>query len=144
MQIQSLTPISLICVATLSACGGTDSTAYSASRDSAGVVIVESWQQQWRAGEGWTLSADPILQIGTADGPPELQFHRVEGAIKLTDGRIVVADAGSGEIRFYDETGRFLLATGGLGDAPGEYRQITGLGVGTGDSLWAYDFGLRR
>jgi hypothetical protein len=144
MQIPSFTPISLICIVTLFACGGTDSNTHSTTRDSAGVVIVESWQPQLQAGEGWTLSVEPILQIGRADGPPELQFHRVEGAIKLTDGRLVIADAGSGEIRFYDEVGRFLSSTGGLGDAPGEYRQITGLGTGPGDSLWVFDFGLRR
>ena len=144
MQIQSLTPISLICVVTLSACGGANSDTHATTRDSAGVVIVESWQPQWHPGEGWRLSANPILQIGSADGPPELQFHRVEGAVVLADGRFVVADAGSGEIRFYDEAGRFLSSTGGLGDAPGEYRQMTGLGTGPGDSLWVFDFGLRR
>ena len=136
--------IALACTLAIPACSGSDPSTHSTTRDSAGGVIVESWQQQWQAGEGWMLSADPILQIGTADGPPELQFHRVEGAIKLTDGRFVIADAGSGEIRFYDDAGRFLSSTGGLGDAPGEYRQITGLGTGPGDSLWAFDFGLRR
>jgi len=139
--IRQLTTISLISAL---ACGGADYVTHAATRDSAGVVIVESRQPQWQPGEGWRLSAQPLLQIGTTDGPAELQFHRVEGAIRLDDGRIVVADAGSGEIRFYNETGRFLLATGGLGDAPGEYRQITGLGTGPGDSIWAYDFGLRR
>ena len=144
MQIQSLAPISLICVVTLSACGGANSDTHATTRDSAGVVIVESWQPQWQPGQGWRLSAQPLLQIGAAEGRPEYQFHRVEGGARLDDGRILVADAGSGDIRFYDETGRFLLDTGGLGDAPGEYRQITGLGAGPGDSLWVYDFGLRR
>jgi hypothetical protein len=143
MQIQSLKPIVLISVATLTACGA-DPHSTATTRDSAGVVIVESWQSQWQPGEGWHLSTDPILQIGQADGPPELQFHRVEGAIVLSDGRIVVANAGSGEIRFFDETGGFVASVGGLGDAPGEYRQITGLGAGPGDSLWVFDYGLRR
>jgi len=143
MQIQSFTPISLVCVATFTACGA-DPQAHSTTRDSAGVVIVESLQPQWVQDQGWHLSADPILQIGRADGAPALQFHRVEGAVVLPDGRIVVADAGSGEIRFYDEAGGFLSSVGGVGDAPGEYRQITGLGAGPGDSLWVFDFGLRR
>jgi hypothetical protein len=33
---------------------------------------------------------------------------------------------------------------GRVGDAPGEYRLITGLGAGPGDSLCVYDYGARR
>ncbi|UCD23064.1 MAG: hypothetical protein JSW51_08325 [Gemmatimonadota bacterium] len=127
----------------LAACSGAE-TQPATTRDSSGIEIVESWQPQWQAGDGWHLSADPILQIGTADGPQELQFHQIEGAIVLADGRVVVANAGSGEIRFFGESGGFLSSVGGLGDAPGEYRQITGIGTGPADSLWVFDYGLRR
>jgi hypothetical protein len=56
----------------------------------------------------------------------------------------VVADGGANEIRYYDEAGGFLRASGRAGDAPGEYRQLISIGAGPGDSLWAYDFGNRR
>jgi len=128
----------------VAACGTTDAGELGSTRDSAGVVIVESRGPRWRPEEGWRIAAAPFLRIGSAAGSPEHQFHRVEGAIRLDDGRIVVADAGSGEIRFFDDAGGFLSSSGGLGDAPGEYRQITAMGVGPGDSLWIYDFGLRR
>lgn len=127
----------------VSACvGGMDD--HFTVRDSAGVRIVENRAPSWAGGADWTVEPSPYLTIGTSGGPPEYQFYRVQGAVRLGDGRIAVADGGSGEIRFFDASGRFLKSTGGEGDAPGEYRQIAALGALPGDSLWVYDFGLRR
>ena len=122
--------------------GSSDSGA--SVRDSAGVVIVESSATVRSDDIGWQIAGSPFLDIGAADGSPEYQFHRVEGTVRLDDGRVVVADGGSGEIRFYDRSGRFLHASGRQGDAPGEYRMISGLGSGPGDSLWVFDYGNRR
>jgi hypothetical protein len=113
-------------------------------RDSAGVTIVESRVPSWRFGGHWTLGAEPMLEIGTSEGATEYEFSRIEGGIRLDDGRCVIADGGSQELRFYGEAGEFLHATGGAGEAPGEYRAVTALGRGPGDSLWVYDYGLRR
>jgi hypothetical protein len=128
----------------LAACGVDESADPAVVRDSAGVQIVESRRPAWSEGAGWRLSTEPTLQIGVEEGPPENQFVRVEGVVRLPDGRIVVADAGTWQIRIFDSEGVFLAASGRSGDAPGEYRQITGLGYGPGDSLWVYDFGNRR
>jgi hypothetical protein len=108
------------------------------------VVIVESRAPAWETGGGWRLSETPILEIGALDGPAEYQFERIEGVLRLADGRIVVADGGASQIRFYDSTGRFLSASGRPGEAPGEYRYLVGIGAGPRDSLWAYDIGTRR
>jgi hypothetical protein len=136
--------ITTLSLSVFAACGRAETTHHVITRDSAGVAIVESRGSRWSADENWQVAAEPALRIGSAEGSPEYQLHRVEGAARPDDGRIVVADAGSGEIRIYDRTGRFLSSSGGLGDGPGEYRQITAMGVGPGDSLWVYDFGLRR
>jgi len=125
-------------------CGVDESSDPAIVRDSAGVRIVESTRPSWPEGAGWRLSENPILQIGVAEGEPEYQFVRIEGAVRLPDDRVVVADAGTCAIRFFDPQGAFLTASGRRGDAPGEYRQIAGLGYGPGDSLWVYDFGHRR
>ena len=90
------------------------------------------------------IGPEPVLDIGTADGPAEYQFDGVEGLLRLDDGGLVVADAGSGELRFYDPAGRFVRETGGRGSGPGEFQRINALGRGSGDSLWVYDFGARR
>lgn len=126
------------------ACGdGGDGTSVF-THDSAGIRIVESRAPAWTPDAGWRLSTAPLLQIGTVEGESEYQFSEVAAAVRLDDGALVVADGGSQEIRFYGPDGRFLRATGGPGEAPGEYRLLIALGRGPADSLWVYDFGLRR
>ena len=131
---------------TVQAVGCGESTGHSAStvRDSSGVTIVESVRASWSADTRWRVAAEPVLSIGTADGAVEYQFDRVEGVVLRRDGAIVVADAGSSEIRFYDASGRFASKSGRPGEGPGEYQFLTSLGEGPGDSLWVYDFGSRR
>jgi hypothetical protein len=145
--VRSMLTICALCLvsAAASACGGAEERPHGAViRDSAGVAIVESHSPQWSDGDGWSLSREPLVRIGSVEGAPEYQFSRIEGAVRLSDGRIVVADAGANEVRFFDAAGRFLTKTGRRGDAPGEYRQIVSLGLGPGDSIWVYDFGNRR
>lgn len=92
------------------------------------------------------LTSRPELQIGSVDGPAATRFQRIVGTVRLPDGRIVVADAGSGELRFFGPDGKPLLAAGGAGGGPGEFTRTfggaTGLAavgrVGT-DSVAAYD-----
>ena len=70
----------------------------------------------------WTLSAEPIVSIGGADEREGYLLHRVEGATRLGDGRIVVANGGTLQLRYYDPEGTHLLDAGGEGDGPGELR----------------------
>ena len=112
--------------------------------DSTGVQIVESHGQRWSTDDAWTITDHPTLQIGMLDGDPAYQFFRVVAAVRLPNEHIVVANGGTAQIMAYDRSGTHLWTTGGRGEAPGEYRLITGLGAGPGDSLWVYDFGLRR
>lgn len=121
---------------------GTDRTV--TVRDSAGVTVVESRNPTWTGDRGWRLSDEPLLDIGETEGFPEYQFSRIEGGVRLDDGDLVIADGGTQALRFYDHEGTFVRASGRPGEAPGEYRVITALGRGPGDSLWVYDFGLRR
>jgi hypothetical protein len=115
-----------------------------AVRDSAGVTIVENNHPRWAAGEGWGLAPEPSLDIGVMDGEPEYQFFQIAGATCLPDGRIVVANSASGEIRFFDSSGRYLKSTGGKGSGPGEFEDIFFLERTVGDSLIAYDWRNRR
>jgi len=99
--------------------------------DSAGVEIVETVQPAWDGGQPWTLSREPLVSIGRApeDGKAPDVFADVTGALRLPDGQIVVADGAAGEIRFFDASGRFVRAAGGIGDGPdrfepgGEFRR---------------------
>lgn len=115
------------------------------SRDSAGIAIVESGAALWNLIEGWSLSPEPVLEIGVADGLETHQFHRVTSAIRLPGRRIAVADGGSREIRlFAADDGSHLRTFGGQGEGPGEFRGIAFIVLIAGDSLLVWDPALDR
>ena len=112
-------------------------------RDSAGIRIVENTTPQWQEGEVWRLSPEPVVDIGGGDREEE-QLFRVVGALRLSDDRIVVANGGTNEIRFYGPGGTFLSASGGEGEGPGEFRRLSAVRRLRGDSLFAQDARLFR
>ena len=60
------------------------------------------------------------------------------------DGTIAVAQMQDAVVRFFGPDGEFLTEIGGRGEGPGEFVQVWRLGWMGGDTLWAYDQGLRR
>lgn len=65
------------------------------------------------------------------------QFHRIAGAARMEDGRIVVGDGGSNSLRFFDATGRFISSVGREGGGPGEFRALQTFAVVPGDTIVA-------
>jgi hypothetical protein len=131
----------------IAACGDAAPAATAAEpvvRDSAGITIVENHAPLWAEGEGWRVSAEPVLEIGMIDGPEAYQLDRVTGAIRLPDGGIALANGGSREVRFYDAAGRFVRSVGRDGEGPGEYRIPVGVWPFGKDSLVVSDPSLRR
>ena len=111
-------------VATVAAgCGSGGRVAPPSSRDSAGVTIVESSGPVWGSEGKWRVEPKAFLDIGSADGDEPYLFNYVETALRLGDGTIVVANAGSGELRFFDSAGRHIRSVGRLGSGPGEFGQ---------------------
>lgn len=86
----------------------------------------------------WTFGGDPLVDVG--GGEP---LVRVAGAVRLGD-RLVVADAGAHRLRFYDLAGKLLRTAGREGNGPGEFRHLAWAGSLPGDSVGAWDAGLRR
>jgi hypothetical protein len=107
--------------------------------DSAGVQIVESSAPEWADSTRWRLSDSPRVSIGVVEGDPLYQLASVTRAVRLSDGRIVIANAGSGELRFYSASGTYLSASGRTGDGPGEFRSLYWMTRIAGDSLVAFD-----
>lgn len=126
----------------LHACGAGDSGRSGVTvRDSAGIRIVESDPSAGAA--PCELAATPAIEIGVVEGPPEYQLYRVSDASRLPDGRIAVVNAGSQEVRVYDQDGRFLDAFGREGDGPGEFRSPRWIWQ-RADSLVVYDARQQR
>ncbi len=124
----------------LAACGGGDAADTTAVvRDSAGIRIVENRGGRWGERDGWRLSDEPAMRIGVAEGDPLYQMDRVRAALRLDDGRIVVANAGSHQLRWYDANGRHVASAGGEGSGPGEFRRLMTLRRLPGDTVLAYD-----
>jgi len=112
-------------------------------RDSAGVEIVENGDVSL-VPPGWTLSPEPIFQVGTVEGTPELQLHRVLDGLILDRGEVAVVNGGSQQVRFYDARGGYRGAQGLPGEGPGEYRGLQSIYRLPGDSILAWDGALRR
>jgi hypothetical protein len=103
-------------------------------------VIVESTGPTWQEGQAWTIASQPMLTIGSVEGTPEYELYRASSAARLSDGRIVVANGGTNELRFFDRSGRHIASVGRTGEGPGEFRDLQRVWTLTGDSLLAYDF----
>jgi hypothetical protein len=125
-------------------CDGAPASSEFQSRDSAGITISESFGPAWAEGAGWRIGPDPQVRLGVLDGDPALQFDGITGLVRLEDGTIVVADGGAQEVRFFTPDGRLQSTGGGEGEGPGEFTWLSDLGMGSGGSIWAYDFSLRR
>lgn len=115
-----------------------------AIRDSAGVTIIENSEARWLDGQGWEFSQSPFLQIGFAHGDSAYQFHRITSALRLSDGRIVVSDLGSRQVRIFGSNGQLLHVSGRQGSGPGEYQAPWWLARASADTIIVYDYQLRR
>ena len=112
--------------------------------DSSGVRIVENARGMWDDEAAWRIAPVPRIQIGVASGDEGQLLSEVVGAVKLSDGRIVIGDGASRSLKLYSPDGTFLGHAGRVGEGPGEYSEISRIAVGWGDSLIVMDQGLQR
>lgn len=113
-------------------------------RDSAGITIVEN--PIGKPGElgRWHLDPDPAFSLGAMEGDPTLEFVRIDEAIMLSDGEIVVVDGRANNVRVFDGKGRFQRWLGRRGSGPGEFESVGLLGSVPGDTLYFVDHRLLR
>ena len=87
----------------------------------------------------WRMDPDPLLQIGTADGPPETTFGSVSAVLRTRAGSLVVVDDKTPAIRMFDSLGRYMRSIGERGDGPGEYHRPTWVAESVDGELVVYD-----
>jgi hypothetical protein len=104
-----------------------------ATRDSAGIRIIENAKPVWTSGREWRLSEKPIVTIGGGSGPDSLA--RIVGVTRLSDGRIVVAEQTTLQLRFYDKAGRHLKSVGGKGESEEQFRYMSSMTRLAADSV---------
>jgi len=119
-------------------CGGSPSLP-PVVRDSSGVTIVENFGPSWGGSDAWTVSELPTLDIGDSTRGEQYTFDRIVGALRYPGGAIVVANAGTQELRWYDAGGSFQQSVGGAGTGGVTFTSLAWLGRFGDASVLAYD-----
>lgn len=110
----------------------------SAVRDSAGIRIVENARPPDGSRLGWTLGPEPAVSIGVLEGEEAYMLHWAVDATRLRDGRIVVANAGTNELRVFDADGVHQATWGREGEGPSDFAALTQVETWPGDSILAW------
>ena len=113
-------------------------------RDSAGIRVIENPRPPDGSRLDWRIGPEPTVSIGQVEGEEPYMLHRVRDATRLPDGRIVVANSGTEEVRVFDAFGTHLFSSGGAGEGPGEFRSLWRVAAWPGDSIVALDLVERR
>ena len=113
-------------------------------RENTAAAIVESTAPRWQTEPSWKIAPVPAAIIGAPSGAPmedqdEVLLERVQGTRFLSDGRIVVADAGPRRVMVFDTVGALVARFGGRGEGPGELGSIAALHICGGDSIAVVD-----
>ncbi len=141
----SPTGFALAVTTAVTGCGDVaDAGATRVVADSAGVQIVTIRMPADSVIERWRHRGTPELSIGVNSGSSELELSEVIGAVRLPDGRIVVGNGGTNELRWYTPDGQWLFSTGGEGEGPGEFRSLDFLSLVGRDTIMVHDARLQR
>jgi hypothetical protein len=109
-------------------------------RDSAGIQIVDAATDTTPA--QWLRHEDvPSVRIGQQEGAAQYLLYQIRGVRSLSDGSVLVLNAGTHEIRRFDSTGQWLSTSGGQGRGPGELQFPVMLRATVGDSSFVLDIG---
>ena len=111
---------------------------WSETTDSAGIRIVENARPPEGSRLPWRIGPEPTVSIGAREGEEPYLLYIVRDAMMLPDGRIIVANGGSGELRMFDALGTHLATWGGEGEGPGEFDNLSQIEPWPGDSIAAW------
>lgn len=104
-------------------------------RDSAGIRIVDNPQPPEGSRLAWRIGPEPAVSIGAVAGAEPYMLDGAVDATRLSDGRILVANGGTSELRVFDSTGIHLATWGGAGEGPGELGGLYRVEQWPGDSI---------
>lgn len=135
--------IALVLAAGLAACASDEAAEAFTLTDSSGVSIAVSREPLWPEGGGWQLGGQPTVVIGGGITDTSAIIGPIAGAMRLPDGRILVADEGATRLRWFADDGTILQSVGRKGEGPGEMQRIDAL-LHVGDSIAVVDLRLRR
>ena len=106
--------------------------------DSAGIQIVDNPAPADGSRLNWRIGPKPTVSIGAVEGEEPYLLDNVWDATMHPDGRIVVANRGTHELRVFDALGTHVATWGGRGEGPGEFYDLTNVEPWPGDSIAAW------
>lgn len=72
----------------------------------------------------WAIDTSAALRIG-GGADSHTEFSHIVGAVRLSDGRVFIADEATSELRLFSANGAFIKNVGRRGRGPGEYEGIS-------------------
>jgi len=112
--------------------------------DSADIPVVTNGPQPAPGSAPWTFATQPLMLLGIVDGAEPYMFDRIAGGAVLSDGTVVVAEAASLQLRFFNALGDHLVSVGNFEGEPEVFRTLQLVGAFAGDSLVVLDRISRR
>ena len=97
----------------------------SEARDSGEVRVIDNARPEEGSRLHWVIGPQPAVSIGDVDGEDPYLFRYAWDATRLSDGRIIVADRSTSELRVFDSSGTYLTTWGRLGEGPGEFPRAS-------------------
>ena len=107
-------------------------------RDSAGIRIMENASPPEDSRLPWRIGPKPTVSIGEMVGEEPYLLNGARDATRLSDGRIVVANLGTNELRVFDARGIHVATWGGTGEGPGEFTELGHVDRWPADSIVAW------
>lgn len=91
---------------------------------------------------GWIQGVCQAVRVAASD--PQITFGRILDLDVDSRGRIYAADPDGAAVVVLDAQGKLLHTIGRRGAGPGEFRNLHGLQILPGDSLFSFDLDLAR
>jgi hypothetical protein len=86
------------------------------------------------------LSIREEAVIPQPGGPPESLLAGIGTIVVDQKGWIYIADIKDQQVKVYDPSGRFIRGIGKVGQAPGEYQELSSIFLTSGNELGLHDF----
>ena len=97
----------------------------------------------WDETTAWTIGSEK-LRIGADEAQDGHSLFRVRTAIDHPDGRIIVLNGGSNEVRVFDSDGVLIRSFGGTGQGPEQFSALAAMWLVANDTVVTYDVGQAR
>lgn len=130
-------------IVAVAGCGEGPGPSTASVRDSAGVEIVTNEPGSAEAAGAWSLSTDPVVEIG-AGADPDVALSQVTAVAPLAGGRVAVGTNVPPRVLIFEPDGSLSATLGRGGEGPGEFSWVASVVELPGDSLAVWDSSRRR